>query len=283
MPEVEIGDPQAELAALVGLAPVKQQVRRLVAEATADQLRRNAGMPDRHRSRHIVFTGNPGTAKTTVARLLARIYAQLGTLSRGHLVEASRVDLVGQYIGQTAPKVRRIFNRAIGGVLFIDEAHSLIPRDSHRDFGVEAVSTLLKLMEDRRDEVVVIVAGYPNEMEAFMASNPGLASRFPKTLTFDDYDDDELFEIFALIAAEHGFELGAGVEEQVRGLIPNPHPPGFGNGRFMRNLFEEATSIQAERLIDLPVLTPEIIRTLLPEDLPTEAPADPRRLQGMYL
>jgi hypothetical protein len=138
-------------------------------------------------------------------------------------------------------------------------------------------------MEDRRDEVVVIVAGYPNEMEAFMASNPGLASRFPKTLTFDNYDDDELFEIFALIAAQHGFELGAGVEERVRGLIPDPHPPGFGNGRFMRNLFEEATSIQAERLIDLPLLTPEIIRTLLPEDLPTEAPADPRRLQGMYL
>ena len=138
-------------------------------------------------------------------------------------------------------------------------------------------------MEDRRDEVVVIVAGYPNEMEAFMASNPGLASRFPKTLTFDNYDDDELFEIFALIAAEHGFELGPGVEEQVRGLIPDPHPPGFGNGRFMRNLFEEATSIQAERLIDLPTLTPEIIRTLLPEDLPADAPADPRRLQGMYL
>ncbi len=281
--EFDIGDPQAELAALVGLAPVKQQVRRLVAEATADQLRRSAGMPERDRSRHMVFTGNPGTAKTTVARLLARIYAQLGTLSRGHLVEASRVDLVGQYVGQTAPKVRKLFNRAAGGVLFIDEAYALMPRDSHRDFGVEAVATLLKLMEDRRDEVVVIVAGYPQEMDAFLASNPGLASRFPKTLTFDDYDEDELFEIFALIAGQHGFELADGVDQRIRELIPNPRPPGFGNGRFMRNVFEEATSIQAERLIDLPLLSPEIIRTLVPDDLPTEVPPDPRRLQGMYL
>ncbi len=283
VPEVEIGDPQAELADLVGLAPIKQQVKRLVAEARADQLRHGAGMPEHDRSRHMVFTGNPGTAKTTVARLLARIYAQLGTLSNGHLVEASRVDLVGQYIGQTAPKVRKVFNKASGGVLFIDEAYSLIPHDSHRDFGVEAVSTLLKLMEDRRDEVVVIVAGYPREMERFMSSNPGLASRFPKTLTFDDYDDAELFEIFSLIAAQQGFQLADGVEEVVRSLIPNPHPPGFGNGRFMRNVFEEAVSIQAERLIDLDVLTPDVIRTLVPEDLPREPPPDTPRLQGMYL
>ena len=283
VPEVEIGDPQAELADLVGLAPIKQQVKRLVAEARADQLRHGAGMPEHDRSRHMVFTGNPGTAKTTVARLLARIYAQLGTLSNGHLVEASRVDLVGQYIGQTAPKVRKVFNKASGGVLFIDEAYSLIPHDSHRDFGVEAVSTLLKLMEDRRDEVVVIVAGYPREMERFMSSNPGLASRFPKTLTFDDYDDAELFEIFSLIAAQQGFQLADGVEDVVRSLIPNPHPAGFGNGRFMRNVFEEAVSIQAERLIDLDVLTPDVIRTLVPEDLPREPPPDTPRLQGMYL
>ena len=164
-------------------------------------------MPEQDRSRHMVFTGNPGTAKTTVARLLARIYAQLGTLSNGHLVEASRVDLVGQYIGQTAPKVRRVFNKASGGVLFIDEAYALIPQDSHRDFGVEAVSTLLKLMEDRRDEVVVIVAGYPREMDRFMSSNPGMASRFPKTLDFADYDEDELYAIFTLIAEQQGFVL----------------------------------------------------------------------------
>ena len=282
-PEVEIGDPQAELADLVGLAPIKQQVKRLVAEARADQLRQGAGMPEQDRSRHMVFTGNPGTAKTTVARLLARIYAQLGTLSNGHLVEASRVDLVGQYIGQTAPKVRKVFDKASGGVLFIDEAYSLIPQDSHRDFGVEAVSTLLKLMEDRRDEVVVIVAGYPREMDRFMSSNPGLASRFPKTLTFHDYNDDELFAIFSLIAGQQGFELANGVEEVVRSLIPNPHPAGFGNGRFMRNVFEEAVSIQAERLIDTSALTRDAIRTLIPQDLPSEPPPDNPRLQGMYL
>lgn len=283
IPEVEIGDPQGELAALVGLAPIKEQVRRVVAEARADLLRTGAGMPPRETSRHMVFVGNPGTAKTTVARLLARIYAEQGTLSNGHLVEASRVDLVGQYIGQTAPKVRKMFNKASGGVLFIDEAYALIPHDSHRDFGVEAVSTLLKLMEDRRDEVVVIVAGYPEETKRFLASNPGLASRFPKTLTFDDYDDDELMEIFALVARQQGFELGEDLLPALHNLIPRPHPPSFGNGRFMRNVFEEAVSIQAERLIEAAQLTPEMIRTLIAADLPKEPPPDRSRPQGMYL
>jgi ATPase family associated with various cellular activities (AAA)/AAA lid domain len=283
IPEVEIGDPQGELAELVGLGPIKDRVRRLVAEARADQIRLAAGMPPADRSRHMVFVGNPGTAKTTIARLLARIYAQLGTLANGHLIEASRVDLVGQYVGQTAPRVRRIFNRASGGVLFIDEAYSLIPEDSHRDFGVEAVATLLKLMEDRRDEVVVIVAGYPQEMERFLASNPGLASRFPKTLTFTDYSDDELVQIFSVIAEKQGFQLGDGFAERLRSLIPEPRPLNFGNGRFVRNVFEEAVSIQAERLVGLTDPAPEDVRILLPQDLPRDPPPDRPRLAGMYL
>ena len=283
IPEVEIGDPQGELTELVGLGPIKDRVRRLVAEARADQIRLTAGMPPADRSRHMVFVGNPGTAKTTIARLLARIYAELGALANGHLVEASRVDLVGQYVGQTAPRVRKIFNRAAGGVLFIDEAYSLIPPDSHRDFGVEAVATLLKLMEDRRDEVVVIVAGYPLEMERFLASNPGLASRFPKTLTFTDYDDDELAEIFRLIAEKQGFRLADGALARLRALIPDPRPVNFGNGRFVRNVFEEAVSIQAERLVGLHDPAAEDVRTLLAEDLPVEPPPDPPRLAGLYL
>ena len=283
VPEVEIGDPQAELAALIGLEPVKEQVRRLVAEARADQLRLSAGMPESERSRHMVFVGNPGTAKTTVARLLARIFAQLGLLANGHLVEAGRVDLVGQYIGQTAPKVRQMFNRASGGVLFIDEAYALMPEDSARDFGNEAVATLLKLMEDRRDEVVVIAAGYPELMQHFLASNPGLASRFPKTLTFEDYSDDELLAIFSLVAGQHGFLLDEGVEAAVRAIIPSPRPPAFGNGRFVRNLFEEAVSIQAQRIVSLDSPTPDDIKTLRVDDLPGEVAERGSRLEGMYL
>jgi hypothetical protein len=274
--------PMSELDELVGLGPAKEQVRRLVAETKAEQLRRRAGMPSTDRSRHMVFVGNPGTAKTTVARLLARIYADLGTLSRGHLVEATRADLVGQYVGQTGPKVRKLFDAASGGVLFIDEAYSLVPADASRDFGVEAVATLLKLMEDRRDEVVVIVAGYPAEMRRFLDFNPGLASRFAKTVTFADYDIDELVAIFGLMATTQGFVLGAGVEAAVAALVPDPHPPGFGNGRFMRNLLEEAVSIQAGRIISLPDPTVDDIRALQVADLPSELP-DRLELRGMYL
>lgn len=286
MPEddVEIGDPQGDLEALIGLGPIKEQVKRLSAEARAEIMRRNAGMPDSGRSRHLVFTGNPGTAKTTVARIVARVYAQLGLLGRGHLVEASREDLIGEFIGQTAPKVRKLFERAVGGVLFIDEAYALIPKDSHRDFGHEAVATLIKLMEDRRDDVVVIVAGYPDEMARFLESNPGVASRFPRTLAFADYSDADLWAIFQLVTDQAGFVLGPGVQQAFHRLLPHPRPAGFGNGRYARNVFEEATARQAERIVSLATATNEDVRSLHVSDMPIElAPVDNRPAPGMYL
>ncbi|MDQ3982194.1 MAG: AAA family ATPase [Actinomycetota bacterium] len=265
------GDPLAELDALIALHEVKEEVRLLVAEARAERARRDAGMVVAPPTRHLAFTGNPGTAKTTVARLLARIYNSLDLLSSGHLVEVSRAELVARYIGQTAPLVRAAVERALGGVLFIDEAYALAPRGSDWDFGHEAIATLVKLMEDHREDLVVVVAGYEEDMDRFLSSNPGLASRFARRIRFPDYSDEELVAIFKSIAASTGIELAGGVEERVAAVLATtPRGPGFGNARFVRTLFERALGRQALRLTSAGAADPDpaALRLLLVDDLP---------------
>ncbi|GAA3241461.1 AAA family ATPase [Actinocorallia longicatena] len=276
------GDPLAEIDALIGLGHVKHEVHLLVAEAKAEKLRREAGIPIGSPTRHMVFTGNPGTAKTTIARLIAAVYAKLGLLSSGHLVEVSRADLVGEYIGHTAPRVRAAVERALGGVLFIDEAYSLTPADSYQDYGHEAVAELLKLMEEHRSDLVVIVAGYEGEMLRFLDFNPGLASRFPTVVDFPDYTDDNLVEIFAFMAATAGLTLADGVEPRVRGLLrAAPRGSSFGNARLMRNILDRARSLQARRITT--ATEDADIRVLLPEDLPETPPKPSESLLGQYL
>ena len=290
LPGVQVagGDPMTELATLVGLDEVKEEVRLLAAEARAERARREAGMIVKPPTRHLAFTGNPGTAKTTVARLLARIYNELDLLSGGHLVEVSRAELVGRYIGQTAPLVRAAVERALGGVLFIDEAYALAPLDSEQDFGHEAIATLVKLMEDHRDDLVVVVAGYEADMDRFLSSNPGLASRFARRLRFPDYSDAELAAIFRSMAASTGVELAEGVEERVAAILAaTERGPNFGNARFVRTLFERALGRQALRVTSTgDVVDPAALRILLTDDLPA-VPKDPSKKveesHGQYL
>ena len=275
------GDPLKELESMVGLAEIKQEVRMLAAGVRAETLRREAGLPVTAPARHMVFTGNPGTGKTVVARVIAEVYAQLGLLSSGHLVEASRSDLVAEYIGQTAPKVAGVVRQALGGVLFIDEAYALTP-SAPWDYGQEAVATLLKLMEDNRGDLIVIVAGYQAEMAGFLASNPGLASRFPLHLGFPDYDDRQLTEIFASMAEQAGLtlddELRPTLLDRLRFL---PRDSSFGNARLIRNTLERTVARQALRITE-----PDFdgdVGLLLAADLPDLLDTDRGQLPGLYL
>jgi SpoVK/Ycf46/Vps4 family AAA+-type ATPase len=233
--------------------------------------RSEAGLPAPPLSRHLVFAGNSGTGKTTVARLYGRILAAVGLLSRGHLVEADRGTLVGEYVGHTAPKTTAAFRSALGGVLFIDEAYALVPHGGQGgDFGREAIATLVKLMEDHRDDVVVIVAGYPEEMERFVDVNPGLASRFTRTLVFEDYDDEELVRIVEANARQHQYVLSEGTRESLLeyfGAVGRDER--FGNGRTARQAFQRMTERQARRLADtaFEAATGEDLMILLPQDV----------------
>ncbi len=260
----------AELDSLCGLEQVKKDVKSLINLVKVRKLRQEAGLPVPPMSLHLVFLGNPGTGKTTVARLLAKIYRCIGVLSQGQLVEVDRSGLVAGFVGQTAIKTQQAVQKAIGGVLFIDEAYALASQDNGNDFGHEAIEVLLKNMEDHRDDLIVIVAGYTGPMEKFIHANPGLESRFNKYFFFEDYNGGQLMEIFLSMCRKNGYQLSSQAEawarEDLRELYER-RDENFGNARDVRNLFEKAVSRQADRVARLDSPTKEQLMQLLPQDL----------------
>nr|WP_290228267.1 AAA family ATPase [Trichocoleus desertorum] len=260
-----------QLHTLTGLSAVKSTVQELVNIAKIAHMQAAAGIKAPSITRHLVFTGNPGTGKTTVARILGDIYKNLGVLSKGHFVEVDRSNLVAEYLGQTAPKTAKVVDSALGGVLFIDEAYALVPDGRGDIFGQEAINTLLKMMEDHRQDLVVIVAGYKGEMSRFIDSNPGLKSRFARSIHFEDYSSFELTEIFKVRCEQHGYLLSDRTLESLRRLVDQfEHQVGeLGNGRFVRNIFDRCVAIQCNRLAALTKPSKNDLKTFLPADIPT--------------
>jgi Holliday junction resolvasome RuvABC ATP-dependent DNA helicase subunit len=268
-PARDLEEVLAELEALIGLEAVKVEVELVTNLLVVQRMRRERGLTTAPSSRHLVFTGNPGTGKTTVGRLVADIYRSLGVLTRGHLVETDRSGLVAGYVGQTAERTREVVESALDGVLLIDEAYAL-SRGEERDYGREAIDTLVKMMEDHRDRLVVIVTGYPQEMGTFIRANPGLASRFPRTIHFPDYSTDELTAIAHHTAMGVGYHLDDAAVTALREHLDTiPRDQGFGNARLIRNIVEAAVTQHASRIVtvsdpaddDLSRLTEADIRT----------------------
>jgi len=266
-PERPIEELLAELDALIGLDHVKVEVRRLTSLLRVQQLREEAGLPTVETSRHLVFTGNPGTGKTTVARLLSQIYRSLDVVDKGHLVETDRSDLVAGYVGQTATKTRAVLESALGGTLLIDEAYSLA-RGGDTDFGREAIDTLVKFMEDHRDDLAIVACGYPAEMAELIDANPGLASRFTRTIVFPDYTTDEIVAIFASMSGAKEYHLDTDGTALLRAIVDaEPRGRGFGNARLARNIFEEAVNRHALRLASVEAPTRDQLVTLTAADI----------------
>ncbi len=256
---------------LVGLAPIKQRIRDIAALLVIDKLRMNVGLTAQTPSLHMSFTGNPGTGKTTVALRMAEILHRLGYVRKGHLVAVTRDDLVGQYIGHTAPKTREVLKKAMGGVLFIDEAYYLYRPENERDYGQEAIEILLQVMENQRDDLVVILAGYRDRMDTFFKSNPGMSSRIAHHLDFPDYRHDELVQIGDRMLGAMSYRFGADAREAFAEYLSlRLKQPNFANARSVRNALDRMRLRQASRLFG------ERARELTREDLTTIEPADIR-------
>lgn len=267
--EQEINKLQKQLDGLVGLPNAKKELHNLINFIKIQSLRVDHGLTSFPITYHLVFTGNPGTGKTTVARIIGQIYKHLGVLSSGHFVETDRAGLVAGYVGQTALKVQEVVNKAKGGVLFIDEAYSLI-NDKQDAFGKEAIDSLLKAMEDLRDDLVIIVAGYTELMEEFLQSNPGFKSRFNHFVQFDNFSTDELYDIFAMLCQTNDYQFGEAFAQRMKAQlhqIPIETIPNFSNGRYIRNLFEKLVTIQSNRLIQQAMITKEELMTFEEQDI----------------
>ena len=268
----DIADLKKELSSYIGLSAVKAEVENLINMATVYGMRREHGLPTADMSLHMVFSGNPGTGKTMIARFMARVYHSLGILSKGQLVEVDRSGLVAGYVGQTAIKTSKVLERAKGGVLFIDEAYTLTSKEGN-DFGYEAVDTVLKAMEDNREDLVVIVAGYIDRMETFIDSNPGLQSRFNKYLHFADYSAEEMTDIFLMQCDKNCYTPDGEAVEAIREYLrmASEEAGEFGNARGVRNIFEKVLSAQANRLAMAGDITREELMRLTKEDVQTAA------------